>query len=238
MNLLYFVLLMVVNFLLITVSYKMFGRKGVLGYIVLSVIAANIQVSKGVVFDFGLFELESTLGNVMFGGVFLATDLLSEKYGLKVASNAVKISIFANLSFVLVMFLSTLFQGVDWSGDFNGALALFFDINGGALKAVLVGNLVYFISQSIDVRIYAKLKERFSSHNQLWIRNNGSTIVSQTVDAILITLGFAIVGIFPWFIVIDVFLVTMIIKVIIALVDTPFLYLMSYITPRGDSDVE
>ncbi|WP_105615286.1 queuosine precursor transporter [Vallitalea okinawensis] len=235
-NLLVFLIFAVVNFGLIATAYKFFGKRGILGYIILSVIAANLQVNKGVMFDFGLFELEATLGNVMFAGIFLATDLLNEKYGYKEAKKSVYISIFANLSFVLIMYISTLFQGLEYSKDFSEALELFFSINGGALKAVLVGNLVYLISQTLDVYVYSKLKAWNDSKKYLWLRNNGSTFISQLVDSILVTVGFALVGIFPMDIVGTVIITTLVVKYIAAIIDTPFMYIMSYITPKDDVD--
>lgn len=231
-NLMVFMVFAIVNFALITVSFRFWGKRGILAYIVLSVIAANLQVNKGVSFDFGFFQLEATLGNVMFAGIFLATDLLNEKYGFGEARKAVIISIFANLSFILIMFISTLFNGLDYSSDFNSALKLFFSINGGTFKAVLVGNAVFLISQSLDVFIYAKIKAWNSSTKTLWIRNNGSTFISQLVDSVLVTLGFALVGIFPMEIAGSVIIMTLVVKYIAALVDTPFLYLMNLVKAK------
>ncbi len=230
-NLSIFLIFALVNFALIAVAFRFFGKNGILAYIVLSVIAANIQVNKGVAFDFGVFHLEATLGNVMFAGIFLATDLLNEKYGYKEAQKAVHISIFANLAFVLSMFISTLFKGLDYSSDFNSAIELFFSIKGGTLKAVLIGNLVYFISQSLDVFVYAKIRAWDASTKTLWIRNNGSTLISQLVDTILVTIGFAFAGIFPLEIAGAVIITTLVVKYIAAIVDTPFIYLMSYLKP-------
>lgn len=231
-NLLIFFIFALVNFALITIGYRFFGKRGILGYIILSVIAANMQVNKGVIFDFGLFELEATLGNVMFAGIFLATDLLNEKYGEKEARNAVFISIFANLSFVAVMFVSTLFQGLDYSEGFSSALEMFFSINGGTVKAVLIGNAVYFVSQNLDVFVYAKIRKWDDSQQTLWIRNNGSTMISQFVDTVLVSFGFALAGIFPMEIVGSVMVTTIIIKYLTAIVDTPFLYVMNLIKPK------
>lgn len=237
-NLSIFLLFALFNFALIAIAFRFFGKRGILGYIVLSVIAANMQVNKGVIFNFGLFELEATLGNVMYAGIFLATDLLSEKYGYKAARSAVRISIFANLSFVGIMFISTIFKGLDYSSDYNNALSLFFSINGGTFKAVLIGNLVYFISQSFDVFIYDKIKQWNSSNKTLWIRNNGSTFLSQLVDTLLVSLGFAIVGIFPFEIFWSIVITTLIVKYLAAIIDTPFLYLMKLIKPSDDVDIE
>jgi uncharacterized integral membrane protein (TIGR00697 family) len=231
-NLMVFLIFAIVNFALIAAAFRFWGKRGILAYIVLSVIAANLQVNKGVLFNFGFFNLEATLGNVMFAGIFLATDLLNEKFGYGEAKKAVYISIFANLSFVLIMFVSTLFEGMDYSSNFNEALDLFFSINGGTLKAVLVGNAVYFISQSLDVYVYAKIRKWNSSTKTLWLRNNGSTFISQLVDTLLVNFGFALVGIFPMEIVGSVIVTTLVVKYIAALIDTPFLYLMNFINRK------
>ena len=59
------------------VVFRFFGKEGLYVLAVASVIVANIQVTKTVV----LFGLTATLGNVLYGSVFLATDVLSEVYG-------------------------------------------------------------------------------------------------------------------------------------------------------------
>ncbi len=58
------------------------------------------------------------------------------------------------------MFFATLFQSISQQGynDINHAMNLFFSRNGGAIKAMIIGNLIYLISQSFDVLIYSKLK--------------------------------------------------------------------------------
>ncbi len=231
MNFWYLLLLLVVNFTLLGGAYKLFGKKGVYGFIVLSVIAANIQVNKGVMFSFFGVEIEATLGNVMFGGVFLATDLLNEVFGKKSAQQAVLMSIYANVTFIIVMFISTLFIGLSYSSEYSFALDLFFGINGGALKAVLIGNIVYLLSQSLDVLVYDKIKQKLSSYPLLFIRNNGSTLISQLVDSILVSIGFALVGIFPFSIIGGIIISTVAIKYIVALLDTPFLYIMAKLKP-------
>lgn len=233
-----FMIFALVNFALIAVSYRLFGKKGILGYIILSVIGANMQVNKMVVFDLGFTQLYATLGNVMFAGIFLATDLLNEKYGYQEARKSVNISIFANLSFILIMFISTLFQGLADTATFNQALDLFFAVNGGTFKAVLVGNLVYFISQSLDVFVYAKIRDWDSSTKTLWIRNNGSTFISQLVDTVLVSYGFALVGIIGMEYVGSVIITTLVVKYLAAIIDTPFLYLMHFLEAKDSKKVE
>ncbi|MEY8766359.1 MULTISPECIES: queuosine precursor transporter [Francisella] len=223
-----------VDFFVLFLAYKLFGKKGLHVFIVISVIAANIQVNKGVAYDIAGFHIVATLGNVMFGGIFTANDLLNEKYGRQEARKAVLKSIFFGLTFVLLMFISTLFTSLndDFYNDINNSLNLFFSINGGALKAVIIGNLVYLVSQLFDVLIYSKIKNFSSDIKWLWLRNTGSTLISQILDTTLITYGFAFTGIIPMEYVFEVIVSTLVIKYIIALINAPLFYILAFTKPR------
>ncbi|AJI57333.1 hypothetical protein LA02_1134 [Francisella philomiragia] len=223
-----------VDFFVLFLAYKLFGKKGLHVFIVISVIAANIQVNKGVAYDIAGFHIVATLGNVMFGGIFTANDLLNEKYGRQEARKAVLKSIFFGLSFVLLMFISTLFTSLNdnFYNDINNSLNLFFSINGGALKAVIIGNLVYLVSQLFDVLIYSKIKSFSSDIKWLWLRNTGSTLISQILDTTLITYGFAFAGIIPTEYVFEVIISTLVIKYIIALINAPLFYILAFTKPK------
>ena len=69
------------------------------------VILANIQVMKLIT----LFGMTATLGNILYGTSFLATDILSENYGKKDANLAVHIGFFMLLMMVVVMKFAILF---------------------------------------------------------------------------------------------------------------------------------
>ncbi|AIT08995.1 hypothetical protein LO80_02710 [Candidatus Francisella endociliophora] len=225
-----------IDFLILFLSFKLFGKKGLHVFIVVSVIAANIQVNKGVAYDIAGFHIVATLGNVMFGGIFTANDLLNEKYGRQEAKAAVLKSVFFGLSFVLLMFISTLFISLqdNFYNDVNHSLDLFFSIGGGALKAVIIGNLVYLISQLFDVLIYSKLKSYSSDIKWLWLRNTGSTLISQILDTTLITCGFALAGIIPKEYTIEIIISTLVIKYIIALINAPLFYVLAFTKPLNN----
>ncbi|MDE4984318.1 VUT family protein, partial [Francisella tularensis] len=76
------------------------------------------------------------------------------------ARKAVLKSIFFGISFIIFMFISTLFTILNdpFYNDTKKALNLFFTIDGGALKAVIIGNMLYLISQLFDVLINSKIK--------------------------------------------------------------------------------
>ena len=182
------VLFIIVNFTLVMLSYKLFGRTGLYAYIVMSVIAANIQVSKTTT----VFGITTTLGNTMYSGIFLATDLLSEKYGKKAATSSVLIGFFTQLSFLIVTQFSLWFKPdpSDWAqpymeGLFSLALPVF----------TIAGLLSFIVSQNIDVFIFHKLKSRFPEDKWLWLRNNGSTLISQFVDTFIFVSVVVMVGV-------------------------------------------
>lgn len=212
------------NFGLVALSYKLFGRKGLYAYIVMSVIAANIQVAKVTT----IFGLTTSLGNTMFSGIFLATDILSENYGKKAAKTAVYLGFFMQLSFLIVTQFSLMFapHAEDWAqphmeGLFGIALPVF----------TLAGLSSFIISQNIDVMIYHKIKERFPGDKWLWLRNNGSTLISQVIDTTTFTAIVVAFGIWPLDVALEIYMVTYLIKGLLSILDTPFIYLMKKIKP-------
>ena len=211
------VLFIIVNFFLVVLSYKLFGRKGLYAYITMSVIAANIQVAKTTT----IFGIATTLGNTMFSGIFLATDLLSEKYGKKAAMTAVFIGFFTQLSFLIVTQFSLFFtpHESDWAqphmdGLFSLALPVF-----------------TIVSQNIDVFIFHLIKERFPEDKWLWLRNNGSTLISQFVDTFIFTAIVVMFGLWSMDVAVEIFFITYFFKVILSISDTPFVYLLKKVDP-------
>ena len=70
----------------------------------------------------------------------------------------------------------------------------------------------------------------------LWIRNNGSTLTSQAVDTVIFT-TLAFWGVYPAQVFFSILLTTYLFKAVVALLDTPFMYLARSITPieeKGD----
>ncbi|ALB01855.1 hypothetical protein ACH24_04140 [Francisella persica ATCC VR-331] len=226
-----------IDFLILFLSFKLFGKKGIHVFIVVSIIAANIQVNKGVAYDIAGFHIIATLGNVMFGGIFIANDLLNEKYGRQESRKAILKSIFFGISFMFLMFISTLFTSLDdpFYNDANKALNLFFSINGIALKAVTISNIVYLISQLFDVLIYSKIKSYSSDIKWLWFRNTGSTLISQILDTTFITYGFGFAGILPLDYAVEIVISTLVIKYTFALITAPLFYILVFTKPYKES---
>ena len=221
-NELLWLVFLVVQFGLLVGVYKLFGLTGLYVWIGFAIVAANIQVIKMI----DLFGLPATLGNIMYGSIFLATDLINEKYGRKKAQKAVYIGFMIMVSFTAITQLSLAFTpNMD---DFaSESLLTIFSL----LPRITAGSLIaYLVSQTLDVFLFDKIKTKFGTPGQLWIRNNGSTIVSQAIDTAIFTL-IAFTGQYDMSVVISIFWTAYIIKLLTSIADTPFVYWMRKIKP-------
>ncbi|MCA1009415.1 queuosine precursor transporter [Halobacillus halophilus] len=209
------ILFALINFSLLLMVYRIFGKPGLFVWIGMSTVVANIQVVKTI----ELFGLNATLGNIIYGTAFLATDILNEKYGKKDARKAVWMGFSTLIALTIMMQLAIQFTPGENDVAQPALESLF-----GIVPRIALGSLTaYIISQYFDVWMYASLKKLFSSNKTLWIRNNGSTMVSQLLDSAIFC-SIAFLGLYPFEVWLEIFLTTYIIKFIVAAIDTPFLY--------------
>ncbi len=209
----FWLILLVVNYFLIGLSFKLFRMYGLFAWIALASILANIQVVKTI----ELFGMVTTLGNIIYGTSFLATDIISECYSEEEARKAVKIGMFSIIATTVIMQICLMFEP-HASDMAHGALSSIFSI---MPRIALASITAYFVSQNFDVWFYNYLKIKFPRH--LWLRNNGSTMVSQMIDNIIFTL-MAFWGVFELEILWQIFASTYALKWIVALCDTPVIY--------------
>ena len=217
-------ILIILSFVIIYGSvvlfYRLFGKGGLLAFNVFATILANIEVLLLV----RAFGIEMTLGNVLFASTFLITDILSENHGKKYANRAVVISTICSIVFILVSQMWLLYTPSenDWA---SGAFHTIFSSTPRIICASLA---VYCMSQLVDVWLYHKwwdwCKKRFGdSRKGLWIRNNGSTLISQLLNTLLYT-TFAFYGTYPISTLMSIFISTYAIYFVTSLLDTPFVY--------------
>lgn len=222
-NELMWLVMLLVNFLSILFIYKKYGKIGLYIWIPISTILANIQV----VLLVDLFGVGTTLGNILYAGGFLVTDILAENYGKKHAQRAVYIGFFSLIVMSLIMKIAVSFV----PSDVKEAVIMFqgvqriFDFMPRLICASL---LAYLTSQSHDIWAYEFWKKRYSETKHIWIRNNASTLVSQLIDNTIFTLV-AFYGVYPKEVLIEIFITTYVLKVLVAISDTPFVYLASYL---------
>ena len=207
--------LLILSFLMIIVSYRLFGKTGLFIWTAMAVILANIQVMKTV----QIFGLVTAMGNVIYSSLFLVTDIINENHSKKEAQKAVWIGFFVLITTTIVMQISVQFIP-DKSDFLSEHITAIFSF----LPRIAFASLTaYLISQSHDVWFFMKLKKKHK-RKYLWFRNNLSTMVSQLIDNTVFSL-IAFVGVFSWDIIAQIFITSYILKVIIAACDTPFIYL-------------
>lgn len=196
---------------------KFFGKEGLYTWISVATIIANIIVCKTI--EIGV--LTTSLGNIMFASNYLATDILSEKYGSKYAYKAINNALISTLVFIFVTQISLLF--IPASTDIaQSAMETLFSLN---LRVSISSLTLFFISNKLDIYLFDKLRKKYP--NKLWLRNNVSTILSNCLENYLFAL-FAFIGIFDIKTVLEIATTGSIIEVVVALLDTPFLYLSKY----------
>ncbi|WP_372949531.1 queuosine precursor transporter [Mariniphaga sp.] len=220
--------MLLANFLLIIFAYKLFGKWGLIMWIPVSVIVANIQVVQTV----KLFGLAATLGNIVYATSFLVTDILSENYGKQEAKKAVWIGFFSLISMTLLMNLALYFkplEGDEFSLITHEATSTIFKL----MPRIAVASLIaYLLSQRHDVWAFHLWKKRFHKENQLWLRNNLSTMVSQLIDSSVFVF-IAFYGVFETAVLFEIFITTYFLKWIVAAADTPFVYWARRIFKKG-----
>ena len=199
--------------------FRFFGRAGLLAMIVFSLLTCNIQVIKTV----QLFGITTTLGNVLYASVFLTTDILGEFYGKKAARQGVLLGFTALVLVTVYMHIALRFTPA--ADDFaQPHLQAVF----GFMPRIALGSmLAYLVSQWHDVWAFHFLKS-WTQGKYLWLRNNGSTLVSQALDT-LVFCSVAFWGVFETSTWIQIVLSTYLMKSIMGILDTPFIYLARHI---------
>lgn len=210
-------------YFLVLLWFYVLGEKGLLCFTVFATICANIEV----LLVIKAFSLEQTLGNVLFGASFLATDILSEFYGKKSSTKAITSGIITSISFVI---LSNSWLLYDVTNGMDKPFKMMFS---STPRIMLSSLLVYAISQFFDVWIYHKwwdftTKRCNDKRKFLWLRNNGSTLISQLLNSFLFTV-FAFYGTYDNKTLMSIFLSSYVIFIITSILDTPAIYLARYL---------
>lgn len=207
--------------------YRLFGKTGLYIFTAFATILANIQVCKTV----DLFGFSTTAGNVLYASTFLVTDILSEKYGKKAAGNAVKYGLAVTLLWIVGTQITLAFTP-NANDYINPSLEVVF----GLVPRIAIASLIgYICSQSIDVFLYHYIwKKTGDNASRLWARNNFSTLTSQAVDTVIFTF-LAFWGTYPLPVFFSILFTTYLFKAVVALLDTPFIYLARKINPMKEA---
>lgn len=228
-NELILILSLIVTYSMVVLAYRFFGKSGLYCWTVLATIAANIEVMILV----KAFGMEQTLGNILFASTFLVTDILSETEGKKYAKKAVWIGIATSVAFILISQSWLLYtpNKNDW------AAPAITEIFSNTPRMMIAGILVYAIVQAFDVWAYHSIwkltENRFHDSTRfLWLRNNGSTLVSQLLNTILFSLA-AFWGTYSAGTMVSIILSSYVIFIATSLLDTPAVYIARKLKTTG-----
>lgn len=217
MNELLWFLTLILSFISIILCYKYLEKNGLFLWIIVATLVSNIQTVKTV----ELFGLETSLGTILYGSTFLATDILNYKYGLKESRKTITYGFLSMIIMTIFMIICLLYQPSvnDFSQE---SLSIIFSFNIRITIASLVG---FCVSQFMDTLIFHKLQKKYK---KLWLSNNVSTMFCQIVDTVIFTL-ITYAGTMNLNAIIEIMISMYIFKFFVALLDTPFMYLASKI---------
>lgn len=176
-----------------------------------SLTIAAVLASK-IVNIFGLFV---PAGILAYSVTFLVSDTIGEIWGRKTANNVVIAGFVALASVFLLIRLSISLP----SAPFWQNQEAYSTILSASSRIIIASLIAYLVSQYHDVWLYHFIKER-TGKKHLWLRNNASTAMSQLLDSVI----FIVIAFYGTMPVIPLILGQWVIKLIIAILDTPFVY--------------
>jgi len=220
------------------------GRVAILALFVTALVTAQLTASK--LLAFSLPTALPRIGDeiilpgaaLAYALTFFASDCYGELYGRRDAQVMVNVGFVMNFVLLALVWSTILAPGLDPSFDaqFEGVLAPATNIVAGSL-------LAYLVSQNWDVIVFHRLRAA-TDGDLLWLRNIVSTATSQAIDtAIFVVVAFYLlpqyVGIGTpraWSVVVTLMLGQYLLKLLIALVDTPFVYaVVGAVRSRADA---
>lgn len=213
----------IVVFSALLICYRLFGKAGAVAWVGMATILANVITAKNA----DVFGLSTAIGTVMFASTFLATDILTEYHSATDAKKAVYVGLFADVLLILSTQIALRYRpsAFDYA---DGAMQTLFALN---LRISIASMVMYFISNLLDVYLFEKMKEK-SGGRRLWLRNNLSTILCNCAENFgFIALAFA--GIYDGKTILTIALSTSAVEAIVAVCDTPFIYLAGKINVKG-----
>lgn len=195
------------------------GVEYIIALVAALVVIANVLASKVITF----LWWSVPAGFIVYSTTFLLTDMLSEFYGKVEARRAVWCGFFAN-----VIFLLSVIVVIYWKpAAFWDNQAAFSSVLGLSLRITVASLLAYLISQFNDVFLYHRIRS-WTKGRHLWLRNNLSTAVSQLLDTVIF-ISVAFFGLFP---ILPMIIGQYVVKLFVAVLDTPFLYAVRYFYRR------
>ena len=180
-----------------------------------SIVFANIAAGVKLILFLGFVV---PAGTIAYSVTFPITDIVDELYGKRRAVYIVWAGLAAEIIMLILIGLDYLLPALEPEQE-----QLYARVFSPQLRIVLGSIVAYLVSQHHDVWAFWKWRE-ITRGRFLWIRNNASTMISQLIDSSLFTF-IAFYGVFPLDVIVNMIFSMWLFKVLIAALDTPFVYL-------------
>lgn len=199
-----------------------------------SLVISNVVTAKLFYTGINLFGTVITLPGaaLCYAITFLMTDVIGEIWGKEEAQKTVYVGFYGQILATLLIIFTQYLPAADPATQeaYNTLL--------GQNVVFVLGSLVaYFCSQSWDVFIFHKIRDKWLENHEgtksRWIWNNASTMTSQIIDTVIF-IGIAFGCGFGWFFdpamwasLAAMMVGQYVLKFILAAFDTPFFYWMT-----------
>ena len=192
------------------------------GLFIAALVCCNLIFQKFFTWSpFGIYTFEISAGIIPYPITFLVTDIISEIYGKKKANSVVLSGLFASIFVLVIVMVANKVSATEWSPVNDATFSNVFGLTGIAVGASMLAYL-WLNLLILGYFIFGKL----TKGKHLWLRNNASTFSSQLVDTATVLVLLCVAGGIAW----DKFWVLLLngflFKVLMALIDTPILYLV------------
>jgi len=233
---------LVCAYIALLLMMRFFAAAGLYIFIVIMIVAANIEVLK--VVQFSLMVHPIALGTIFFAAAFWAVDVLTEYYGAQVARKAILIGFMGSLLMLMCMILGLGFKPLSPAQIIKFHLSEAPQIQNSLLSifnstpALLLASLTsYLISQFTEVWIFKRIRQ-ITGSKWLWFRGNVSTLLAAILDSIIFNiLAWRILTThpLPWPVLFYTYmLAAYVIRVLASVLGTPAVYLARYaLTPEA-----
>ncbi len=217
-NELLFLLAALVDIVVVFIAARL-GREWLLGTILVNLLLIGTFGTKLI----SIFGLVTNVGNVFYACVFLATHFFIERYGKDAAWQTVWFGVGLVLFFTVMAQFAVNYQGLGLSDAANTASATLFPFSS---RVIFASMLAYVFAQYVNISLYVWIRER--AHGKfLWLRSSAANITSQLVDSSLFfTIAFLNL---PGPMLVQAILTGWLLKSLVGLAGTPFLYLNGYL---------
>lgn len=198
---------------------------------VAGLLAANLLGSKVTT----LFGISLSVGIFAYPLTFLVTDAIAEVYGKEKSKQLIWSALIAQ---VLVLGLTLLAVWLPPADRFtiNEEYVTVFK---GSARIIFASLIAFIVAQMHDIWAFEYWKKK-TKGKYLWLRNNASTIVSQAIDTgIFMFLAFyKLTPTFTAGFILELIVTYWLVKVVIAALDTPFVYALVKWLKANKDDLE